>query len=350
MRTLVAVLIAVALLPSLAFGAMLWFGVSKTPSSAGGSKTNASPVATLAATMSTRDRVRSEQTAAIGPLALTAPDTLEGKAGQDVPFAIALDHRGELPARSTIAIAGLPQGATLSSGRPYGETDWNLRPDELGDLSLVLPKTASGETKLRVRLVAPDGEIVAGTETILKVAAEPEAALTVTPKETDSLFEGENALAPKIIYDQDLIGIGAWDEQSRKRLTETGVEERLTIIDAPAVPPEEVLRLPVAESAKSADPLRAKWIKPSAYVNLRDGPTASAPMISIVPKGTKLSVLGRKRGWVKVTNPATSESGWVYAANIVGSTKPRHGARHGSQSDTAGDSGSSWLGSLLGGR
>ena len=48
-------------------------------------------------------------------------------------------------------------------------------------------------------------------------------------------------------------------------------------------------------------------------------------MISIVPKGTKLSVLGRKRGWVKVTNPATSESGWVYAGNIVGSAKPKRG-------------------------
>jgi hypothetical protein len=309
------------------------------------------PVATLAATMPTPDHVRSEQTAAIGPLALTAPDTLEAKAGQDVPFFIALDHSGDLPARSTIAIAGLPQGATLSSGRPYGETEWNLRPDEIGDLSLVLPKTASGETKLRVRLVAPDGEIVAGTETILKVAADPEAAPIMTPKDSDSLFEGGNTLAPKIIYDQDLIGIGAWDEQILKRLAETGVEERLTTVDVPAAPPEELLRLPVPESAKAAnDPLRAKWIEPSAYVNLRDGPTASASVISIVPKGTKLSVVGRKRGWVKVTNPATSESGWVYAGNIVGSTKPRHGAKHGSQSETADDSGSSWLGSLLGSR
>jgi Bacterial SH3 domain len=347
MRTPIAVLIAVALLPSLAFGAMLWFGVSKTPSSAGGSESNALPVATLA--MATPDHVRSEQTAAIGPLALTAPDTLEAKAGQYVPFAIALEHRGDLPARSAVAIAGLPQGATLSSGRPYGETEWNLRPDEIGDLSLVLPKTAIGETKLRVKLVAPDGEIVAGTETILKVAADPEAAPIMTPKDSDSLFEGGNTLAPKIIYDQDLIGIGAWDEQSRKRLAETGVEERLTTVDVPAAPPEELLRIPVPESAKAAnDPRRAKWIEPSAYVNLRDGPTASAPMISIVPKGTKLSVVGRKRGWVKVTNPATSESGWVYAGNIVGSTKPRHGAKHRSRPETAGDSGSSWLGSLLG--
>jgi hypothetical protein len=75
-------------------------------------------------------------------------------------------------------------------------------------------------------------------------------------------------------------------------------------------------------------------------------------VISIVPKSTKLSVLGRKRGWVKVTNPATSESGWVYAGNIVGSAKPKPGAKRGTHSKASvkasEDSGSSWLGSLLG--
>src|SRR6478736_3057468 len=171
MRTLIAVLIVIALLPSLALGAMLWMGTLKTPwSMPNGSENNAAPAArsALAATTPVPDPVQSKQTAAIGALALTAPDTLEGKAGQDTAFAIALDHTGDLPAPSIIAISGLPQGATLSSGRPYGETEWNLRPDEIGDLRLALPTSASGETKLRVNLVAP--EIVAGTETVLKIA------------------------------------------------------------------------------------------------------------------------------------------------------------------------------------
>jgi hypothetical protein len=349
MRAPIAVLIVVALLPSLAFGAMLWLGAIKTPWSSGGNENNALPAASLAATGPAPDHVRSKQTAAIGALALTAPDTLEAKAGQDVPFAIALDHTGDLPARSTIALAGLPEGATLSSGRPYGETEWNLRPDEIGDLRLVLPKAASGETTLRVKLVAPDGEIIAGTETILKVTGDADAAPVMRPKDSDTLFEPGNTVAPEVIYDEDLIGIGAWDEQSRRRLATTGVEERLTASDTPTAPPGEILRRPAASPAQATnDPLRAKWIKPSAYVNLRDGPTASASVISIVPKGTKLSVIGRKRGWVKVTNPATSESGWIYAGNIVGSSKPRGGAKRGSQSATAEGSGSSWLGSLLG--
>jgi len=226
----------------------------------------------------------------------------------------------------------------------------NLRPDEIGDLRLALPTSASGETKLRVKLVAPDGEIVAGTETVLKVASDPEASLVASHEDSEPQFEFEPAgtLAPQI-YDQDLIGIGAWDEQSRQRLAATGVEERLTTPDTPAPPPGEVLRLPDAEPAKANnDPPRTKWIEPSTYVNLRDGPTASASVISIVPKNTKLSVLGRKRGWVKVPNPATSESGWVYAGNIVGSAKPKRRAKRGTHSKASEDSGSSWLGSLLG--
>ena len=354
MRTLIAVLIVIALLPSLALGAMLWMGTLKTPwSMPNGSENNAAPAArsALAATTPVPDPVQSKQTVAIGALALTAPDTLEGKAGQDTAFAIALDHTGDLPAPSIIAISGLPQGATLSSGRPYGETEWNLRPDEIGDLRLALPTSASGETKLRVKLVAPDGEIVAGTETVLKVASDPEASLVASHEDSEPQFEFDPAgtLAPQVIYDQDLIGIGAWDEQSRQRLAATGVEERLTTPDTPAPPPGEVLRLPDAEPAKASnDPPRTKWIEPSTYVNLRDGPTASASVISIVPKGTKLSVLGRKRGWVKVTNPATSESGWVYAGNIVGSAKPKRGAKRGTHSKASEDLGSSWLGSLLG--
>ena len=343
MRTLIGVLIGAALLPSLAFGAMVWLGALKTPWSAEGTGRAAS----LAAITPAPGPVQSKLVAAPGPFALTSPDTLDATAGQEIPFAIALDHTGDLPARSSIAVAGLPHGAALSAGRPYGENEWNLRTDEIGDLNLILPTTAVGQSTLRVRLVAPDGEIIVGTQTILKVAADPVAKTD----NSETLFEPRNTLAPQIIYDQDLIGIGAWDEQSRQRLASTGVEERLTTPDRPTTPPGEVLRLPTTTRAQVAeDQLRTKWIEPSAYVNLRDGPTASASVISIVPKGTKLTVLGRKRSWVKVTNPATSESGWVYTGNIVGSTKPRHGAKRASRTKATDDSGSSWLGSLLGSR
>jgi hypothetical protein len=68
-------------------------------------------------------------------------------------------------------------------------------------------------------------------------------------------------------------------------------------------------------------------------------------VISVVAKGTKLAVKGRKRGWVQVTNPETSESGWIYAGSRGRRTK------RASQSEAAnGDA--SWLslGSWLGSR
>ena len=80
-----------------------------------------------------------------------------------------LDGTDGVPARSIIAIRGLPQGSKLSSGRPYDETEWNLKPDEISDLHLVLPSNASGEAKLIIQLVATDGAILADAAMILKV-------------------------------------------------------------------------------------------------------------------------------------------------------------------------------------
>jgi hypothetical protein len=180
MRTLIAVLIAVALLPSLTLGTMWWLGAVKTPWSTGAhAESGLSPAAkaSLASTAPVLEGVQSKQAAAVGAIALTAPDALDAEAGSDIPFAVTLDHAGALPARSVIAIAGLPHGATLSSGRPYGEAEWNLRTDEIGDLLITLPKAATGESRLRVRLVAPDGEILAGAETLLKVVAAPDTGV-----------------------------------------------------------------------------------------------------------------------------------------------------------------------------
>ena len=89
---------------------------------------------------------------------------LEAKAGGNITFPIALDGTDGVPARSIIAIRGLPQGSKLSSGRPYDETEWNLKPDEIGDLQLALPGNGSSEAKLIIQLVAPDGAIIADAD------------------------------------------------------------------------------------------------------------------------------------------------------------------------------------------
>ena len=97
-RALIAVLVLIAMLPNLALGAIFFLGVIKTHWSA--PNTNPKPAHPRAV--------------------LSAPTMLEATAGEDVNLPIALDGTDAVPARSIIAISGLPQGSMLSSGRPYG--------------------------------------------------------------------------------------------------------------------------------------------------------------------------------------------------------------------------------------
>ncbi|MGA7456625.1 MAG: hypothetical protein WBW51_04775, partial [Methyloceanibacter sp.] len=104
---------------------------------------------------------------------LTAPDRIEAIAGEDVSFPIALDGTDGVPSRSVIAVRGLPQGSNFSEGRPYGDSEWTLKPDQIGDLDLVLPSGANGEFKLGIALIAPDDSVVAEAETLLEIAPAP---------------------------------------------------------------------------------------------------------------------------------------------------------------------------------
>ena len=65
-------------------------------------------------------------------------------------------------------------------------------------------------------------------------------------------------------------------------------------------------------------------VQPSVYANLRDGPSSSAPVVGVIAKGVKLSVLDRKRGWVQVADPATDKKGWIYSGNLAGEAKTHH--------------------------
>ena len=72
-----------------------------------------------------------------------------------------------------------------------------------------------------------------------------------------------------------------------------------------------------AQKAKAEDNgTGAKWVRTSASMNLRKGPSASASIISVVDRGTKLREIARKKGWLQVSNPATSEKGWIYAGKV----------------------------------
>jgi hypothetical protein len=134
-------------------------------------------------------------------IVLSAPGRLEAKTGDELDFAIAIDSDGALPARSVIAIRAMPVGASFSQGRAYSPTEWNLRPDEIGDLRLKLPQSASGSSDLRVELMAADGSVLASATTRLDIATDPRAGLILRADES-------GRVANLIAHGQKMIDVG----------------------------------------------------------------------------------------------------------------------------------------------
>jgi Bacterial SH3 domain. len=67
---------------------------------------------------------------------------------------------------------------------------------------------------------------------------------------------------------------------------------------------------------------KEEWVELSGYVNVRKAPSQTAETLRIAQKGEKLRVIGRTSNWVRVTDPATSESGWVCSRFIETAQSP----------------------------
>jgi Bacterial SH3 domain len=327
-RALIAALILLALVPNLTVAAFVWLPALWTPEAKVEEPVRADATGTPDA--------RPKEIAKLAP-ALTVPSILEANAGEDVALPIALDGTDGVPFRSAIAISGLPAGATLSGGRPYGATGWNLKPDEIGDLYLVLPDAAKGETRLAIRLVDSAGEIVAAAETTLRVAAKPAPAPPAPPPNSDPNPASTEAQEEQTPQDAAMNTDGKPD----------GAQALNTVDEDPA-PSAANDSLERSAPSKNADPAKlapsdggqtekdgdgGNSVQPSTSVNLREGPTSSAAVISVIAKDTKLKVLEQRRRWVKVINPESSESGWIYAPNLDGLPKSRDWSGQASPAD-----------------
>ena len=294
-RALVAGLVLAALIPNLMLGAILWLGPveipgSKFPMITANDKPIASPSAVPALVLSS-----------VPAPVLSSPPSLEAAPGADINLPIALDGTDGVPTRSIIAIRGLPQGSKLSSGRPYDETEWNLKPDEIGDLHLILPGNASGESRLIIQLVAIDGAILADAATILKVPTNSAAA---------SIPASNNEIEPTQVQASD---------QRTQKLEERGAEG--TLANQDVAPTTDQAPLPIRRPTQTSND-DANWITLTS-VNLRERPTRSARAIGVVAKDAKLRVIARKKRWVQVTNLATSEKGWIYARHVANDANMR---------------------------
>ncbi len=325
-RALIAALVLLALLPNLTVAAFVWLPALWTPEP----KVEEPVRADATGTPDTRPK----EVAKLAP-ALTVPSILEANAGEDVVLPIALDGTDGVPFRSAIAISGLPAGATLSGGRPYGATGWNLKPDEIGDLHLVLPDAAKGETRLAIQLVDSAGEIVAAAETTLRVAAKPEPAPPAPPPNNEPNPVSTEAQAEQTPQDAAIDGkpdgaqaLNAVDEDPAPSAANDSLER-----SAPSKNADPAKLAPSDGGQTEKDGDGADSVQPSTSVNLREGPTSSAAVISVIAKDTKLKVLEQRRRWVKVINPETSESGWIYAPNLDGLPKSREWSGQASPAD-----------------
>ena len=300
-RVVLAVLIFVALLPNFTLVPLFWLRFLDRPVSAPATiPAHQSPMADQSidatqATLSANTGSLVDPSTVTTPV-LSAPSIVEATVGEDVSFPIAIDGTDGMPASSRIVIKGLPSGSKLSNGHPGSDSEWNLNPNEIADLHLVSRNNVINDTKLAIQLIAPDGRIVADTATILKRTIEPQAsamASGIGAQLTESQVSSEQ---PQRV---EIIGLAQ---------KPVGPEADLSTVDPAPLP----ARKPKADN----DDVGAKWIKPSTSVNLRKGPSSSAAIISVVERATKLRAIGRRKGWMRVTNPATSETGWIYAENI----------------------------------
>jgi Bacterial SH3 domain len=318
-RALIAALVLLALLPNLTVAAFVWLPALWTDP----------PQAKVELpvredTIGARD-THPKEAAKLAP-ALTVPSILEASAGEDIVLPIALDGTDGVPFRSAIAISGLPVGATLSSGRPYGAAGWNLQPDEIGDLHLVVPDAASGEARLTLQLVDPAGEIITAAETTLRVAAKPEPAPETPPHNSNSEATLSEAGAEQTRQDPAMNtdgkpdgaqALNAVDEESQESAPSNGGDSAQSALNDSARP----AKLAPSDGGQMEKETGENSVRPSTSVNLRDGPRSAAAVISVIAKDTKLKVLEQRRRWVKVINPESSESGWIYAPNLKGLPK-----------------------------
>ena len=55
-----------------------------------------------------------------------------------------------------------------------------------------------------------------------------------------------------------------------------------------------------------------EWAEVSLAAKVHAAPSVSSPTVRYYRVGTRLKVIGRESGWVKIADPTTSKEGWIY--------------------------------------
>ncbi len=116
-----------------------------------------------------------------------------------------------------------------------------------------------------------------------------------------------------------------WTAEQPKPASEPSTQETVTP-PPPAKPPTATTSPPSSPPPKAPEVSqptvqRTTEIVPS-FVNLRQGPSMNSKIIKVLKKGTKLTVLQEKAGWLRVQLEDGTE-GWVGKSMTSEGTQPK---------------------------
>jgi hypothetical protein len=184
-------LVLASLVPSALIGLMLWLGAIKAPASGVivDRYRNDPPEVEQAEMESLESKTAPPKPQIERPsVVMVVPDTLQAGLGTEIPFHIAIDPAGPLPPRAIITVEGMPESSIFSAGRPYGETGWTFRADEIADNLRLIPAKA-GRSDLHIELLTADGVSIASASTHVDITTNPKAALVTRPEESGRIDE-----------------------------------------------------------------------------------------------------------------------------------------------------------------
>jgi Bacterial SH3 domain len=305
-KGLISALVGVALVLTAILSFLLWQGTLGPR--ADGAMVPADGLS-AASTPSSTGLAQPVQGSTAPEIALSSPDRIEAKAGEEIDFPIAIDATEKLPSRCVIAVSAMPDGASFSEGRPYGATGWSLRPDEIGELRLRLPEARSGASDMRIELLAADGAVLAQSETRLTIAADPAEAETVSAVESSPSEQIARAEAPKSV---ETVPPPPQPKPAPSAKTEPSVKVA-TVKVVTIKPPGPTRPHDGAFALGEAAEARAEWVEIVRPVDMHARPQKSSETVKVAKKGLKLRVTARNKDWVQVSDPATSANGWIYS-------------------------------------
>jgi hypothetical protein len=305
MKGLISALVGGALVATAILFVVLWRGTIR-PQADGAMP----PAGTLSAasTPSSTGLAQPVQGSTAPEIALSSPDRIEAKAGEEIDFPIAIDATETLPSRCVIAVSAMPDGASFSEGRPYGATGWSLRPDEIGELRFRLPEARSGASDMRIELLAADGAVLAQSETRLTIAADPAEAETVSAVVSSPSEQIARAEAPKPV---EALPPPPQRKPAPSAKTEPSV--KVATVKIVTIKPPGPTRPQSAFALGEAAEAPAEWVEIVRPVDMHARPQRSSETVKVAEKGLKLRVTARNKDWVQVSDPATSANGWIYS-------------------------------------